>query len=70
MLQDLPRWKNPWRTYSKLKDDYLDLKEQVSVMMEAMALGFASLPDTVRSGAARQIYILTDKYNGVTEDEK
>ncbi|MBQ9743491.1 MAG: hypothetical protein IJW19_00005, partial [Clostridia bacterium] len=63
-ISDIPELKED---YEMLKNEYKTLKEQNALLMEAFNLGFASIPDAVRSGNARKIAIVSDKFNEVSE---
>ena len=47
--------------YDQLKERYEGLLKKNRSLMEAIKLGFASLPDAVESGAARKIAIITEE---------
>jgi len=57
-IKDIPELKEG---YEELKSSYNELIKQNKALLEALKLGFESLPEAVRSGNARKIAIITEE---------
>lgn len=66
-IKDVPELKEAFYT---LETEYKKLMEQNAALMEALKIGFGSIPDAVKNGSARQIAIISDKLKEVTKDEE
>lgn len=56
-VADVPELK---KSYEELRLAYSELKHQNQLLMEAIALGFSSIPDAVECGGARKIAIIAE----------
>ena len=62
-IKDIPEIKDG---YEELKRNTEELSKQNRALLEALKLGFESLPEAVVSGNARKISIITE---GVTDEK-